>query len=100
MADLDTKFRRLDRVRGPNLWPDIETREPRPMPDGGAGHRVAAAAVALALAAGGAVLVTRAFFPGDRPVERRGRPREGPPAPLDPVVDGTPPIKWPSSIVY
>jgi hypothetical protein len=100
MADLETRFRGLDRVRGPDLWPDIETREPRPMPEGGTTRRVAAAAVALTLAAGGAVLVARAFLGGDRTVERPVRPAESPPAPVDPVVDVTLPIKWSSSIVY
>jgi hypothetical protein len=100
MADLETRFRGLDRVRGPDLWPDIESREPRPMPEGGTTRRVAAAAVALALAAGGAVLVARAFLGSDRVTERPARPVATPPAPVDPVVDVTLPIKWPSSIVY
>lgn len=100
MPDLETRFRGLGRVRGPDLWPDIESREPRPMTDGGTGRRVAAAAVALILAAGGAVLVARAFLGGDRAVERPVRPAESPPVPVDPVVDVTLPIKWPSSIVY
>ena len=100
MADLETKFRRLESVRGPDLWPDIETREPRPLPEAGAGRRLAAGAVALVLAAAGAVLVARAFLGDDRSVERPVRPAESPPAPVDPVVDVTLPIKWPSSIVY
>jgi DNA-binding beta-propeller fold protein YncE len=100
MPDLETRFRGLGRVRGPDLWPDIETRRPRPMPEGGTGRRLAVAAVALALAAGGAVLVARAFLGGDRPVERPVRPAESPPPPVDPVVDVTLPIEWPSSIVY
>lgn len=100
MADLDTRFRRLDRVPGPDLWDEIESRRPRPTPPDGAGRRLTAAVVALALAAGGAVLVTRAFFGGDRAVERRVRPAQTPLAPVDPVVDVTLPIKWPSSIVY
>jgi hypothetical protein len=100
MPDLETRFRRLDGVRGPDLWPDIETRRPRPMPESSTARRFAAAAVALALAAGGAVLATRAFLGGDRAVERPVRPALSPPAPVDPVVDVTLPIKWPSSIVY
>jgi streptogramin lyase len=100
MPDLETRFRGLHRVRGPDLWPDIETRQPRPMPETAPTRRVAAAAVALALAAGGAVLVARAFLGGDRPVERPFRLAQSPPAPVDPVVDVTLPIKWPSSIVY
>jgi DNA-binding beta-propeller fold protein YncE len=100
MPDLETRFRGLHRVRGPDLWPDIETRQPRPMPETAPTRRVAAAAVALALAAGGAVLVARAFLGSDRPDERPARPAATPPAPIDPVVDVTLPIKWPSSIVY
>jgi hypothetical protein len=100
MPELETRFRGLDRVRGPDLWPDIETREPRPMPEGSTARRVVAGAVALVLAAGGAVLVARAFLGGDRTVERPVRPAESPPAPVDPVVDVTLPIEWPSSIVY
>jgi hypothetical protein len=100
MADLETRFRGLDRVRGPDLWPDIETRQPRPMPEGGTGRRLAVAAVALALASGGAVLVTRAFIGGERPVERPVQPAQTPPAPVDPVVDVTLPIPFPTSIVY
>jgi hypothetical protein len=100
MPDLETRFGGLHRVRGPDLWPDIETRQPRPTLEGGPTRRVAAAAVALALAAGGAVLVTRAFLGGDRPVERPVHPAETPPAPVDPVVDVTLPIKFPVSIAY
>ncbi|MGH2657248.1 MAG: hypothetical protein ACRDIZ_11225 [Actinomycetota bacterium] len=100
MPDLETRFRGLEGVRAPDLWPDIETREPRPVSEGGTTRRVAAAAVALALAAGGAVLVARAFLGSDRPVERPARPAVTPPAAVDPVVDVTLPIKWPSSIVY
>jgi hypothetical protein len=100
MPDLDTRFRRLEGVRGPDLWPDIETRQPRPMPEGSTARRLAAAAVALLVAAGGAVLVVRAFLGGDQAVERRVRPAESPPAPVDPVVDVTLPIEWPSSVVY
>ncbi|MGH2767099.1 MAG: hypothetical protein ACRDKA_14505, partial [Actinomycetota bacterium] len=51
-------------------------------------------------AAGGAVLAARAFLGGDRAVERPARPAQTPAAPVDPVVDVTLPIKWPSSIVY
>ncbi|HZA26660.1 MAG TPA: hypothetical protein VE915_03295 [Actinomycetota bacterium] len=100
MADLETKFRRLESVRGPDLWPDIETRERRPLPEGGAGRRLAAGAVALVLAAAGAVLVARAFLGDDRSVERPVRPAESPPAPVDPVVDVTLPIRFPVSITY
>lgn len=97
MPDLETRFRGLDRVRGPDLWGDIETREPSPTPDGGRGRRVVVGVVALALAASGAVLVARAFLGQEPPPVQ---PAQTPPAPVDPEVDVTLPIEWPSSIVY
>lgn len=100
MTDLKRKFRSLDRVRGPDLWPDIETREPRSMPEHGRVRKVAVAAVALALAAAGAVLAARAFL-GDVPGRQRpAQPAPSPPAPVELVVDVTLMIRWPSSIVY
>ena len=98
MADLDDRFRRLERMTGPDLWPDIEGRVPRSMPDPGPGRKVAVVAVAMLLAAGGAAVAIRAFAGGEpiRPATRSPTPAP----PVDPVVDVTLPIKWPSSIVY
>ena len=98
MPDLDRRFRGLDRVRGRDLWPDIETREPRLMPDRSPGRRAAVAAVALALAAVGVAVAIRAFV--GRDAVRPGQPAPSPAAPVEPVVDVTLPIEWPSSIVY
>jgi streptogramin lyase len=60
---------------------------------------VAAGVVALALAAGGAVLAVRAFV-GDPRSERPAQPAESPAAPVEPVVDMTLPIRWPTSIAH
>jgi TolB protein len=62
MADLDERFRSLSRTRSPELWSDIETREPRseiaptPWP-----YRALAAAVALAIAVAGIGLAALTF---------------------------------------
>jgi DNA-binding beta-propeller fold protein YncE len=98
MSDLDERFRRLERMTGPDLWPDIEGRVPRSMPDPGPGRKMAVAAVAMLLAAGGAAVAIRAFV--GREAARPARPAAAPAPPVDPVVDVTLPIKWPSSIVY
>ena len=98
MTDLDDRFRRLERMTGPDLWPDIEGRVPRSMPDPGPGRKVAVAAIAMLLAAGGAAVAIRAFAGGE-PI-RPATPSPTPAPPVDPVVDVTLPIKWPSSIVY
>jgi hypothetical protein len=62
MADLDERFRSLSRTRPPELWSDIETREPRsevaPTPWQ---HRALAAAVALAIAVAGFGLAAVTF---------------------------------------
>jgi hypothetical protein len=99
MADLDRRFRSLDRTASPDLWPDIESREPRSQPPT-RGRQVAVAAVALAVAAGGAALAVRAFLGGEPTPRTTAEPAASPAAPVEPVVDVTLPIKWPASIVY
>jgi hypothetical protein len=97
MPEVDTKFRYLSRVPAPDLWPDIERRTPRPEP---VRSRATVIAVALVLAAAGVAVVASAFL-GDEP--RQTRPAQAaatPPAPVEPVVDVTLPIKWPASVVY
>jgi hypothetical protein len=98
MADLDRRFRSLEGLRSPDLWTDIESREPRAMPSPGPGRRIAVAAVALAVAAGGALLAVRAFTCGEP--RSSVEPATDPSGPVEPVVDVTLPIDWPSSIVY
>jgi hypothetical protein len=99
MPDLNTRFRGLDRLSAPDLWPDIERRRPRHPPGGPATHRWLVAAVAILLAAAGIAVAVRAFV-ADRAPQRPAQPVPSPPAPVNPVVDVTLPIRWPSSIVY
>jgi DNA-binding beta-propeller fold protein YncE len=98
MTDLDDRFRRLERMTGPDLWPDIEGRVPRSMPDPGPGRKIVVAAVAMLLAAGGAAVAIRAFVGWE--AAPPARPAATPAPPVDPVVDVTLPIKWPVSLVY
>lgn len=62
MADLDERFRSLSRTGSPDLWSDIETREPRQHPpERTPGSRLAAAVVALIVAIAGSLLAIRTF---------------------------------------
>jgi Tol biopolymer transport system component len=62
MADLDERFRSLARVRPPDLWTEIERREPRePRREPFSQRRWIAVAVALAVAAAGIAVAIRAF---------------------------------------
>jgi glutamine cyclotransferase len=72
MPDLTERFRTLRTRPAPDLWPEIERRQPRTLsPRRGR----AAAAVALLVAAGGLVLVSRAFLgQGPRDTSRRTAP--------------------------
>jgi Tol biopolymer transport system component len=77
MPSLEDHFRALERIRPP-VWPELGDREPRSVvPRPPLGRRLAAAAVALAVTAGGLVFVVRAF--------RTDRP---PPAPASMVGNG------------
>jgi hypothetical protein len=79
---LDERFRSLKTTRAPNLWPDIEHREPRPPRREVPWGRLGTAAVAFAVAAAGIALATRAFL-GDRP-ESTERPAFTPTPPTEP----------------
>jgi len=62
MPDLNTRFRGVERIATPDLWPDIARREPRPpAPEPSLARRAVAATLALALAVAGVALVIRAF---------------------------------------
>ena len=62
MADLDERFRSLSRSGSPDLWRDIETREPRSgIPPTPGVHRALAAAVALVIAIAGIGLAAVTF---------------------------------------
>jgi Tol biopolymer transport system component len=67
MASLDDRFRALERIRPP-VWPELGDREPRSVvPPPPLGRRLVAAALALAVTAGGLILVVRAFRTDPRP---------------------------------
>ena len=53
MADLDERFRSFSRTRSPDLWRDIDQREPGPVRTPSARHRALAIAVAFLVAAAG-----------------------------------------------
>jgi streptogramin lyase len=71
MADLDRLLREADRVRAPDLWPDIRGREPRQLRE----RRAGVVFVALGLAAAGLALAAMAFL-GER--EQRRAPAATP----------------------
>lgn len=77
MTDLDERYRALSRTRGPDLWPDIVSREPRSEDDKASPRRRRALAVAIAVIVFGAGLglLVRAFQPGPG---RIGTPSAGP----------------------
>jgi hypothetical protein len=61
MPDLHERFGSVRRFPPPDLWPEIERRDPRARLDA-PWRRLGIAAVALALAAAGATVATRAFL--------------------------------------
>jgi TolB protein len=77
MADLDARFESLRRARPPDLWPDIERRDPRqPVePPPSPARRAGVAIVALAVAAAAIVFVARAFREAE-PLPGLGTPVE------------------------
>lgn len=79
MRDLAPELRRrLDAIEAPDLWTDIGGREPGPpRGDRSTVSRVGAALLALVLAAGGLVLVSRAFRAEAPPVRPAARVENG-----------------------
>jgi dipeptidyl aminopeptidase/acylaminoacyl peptidase len=65
MTDLDSRLRTADLIDVPDLWPDIERRDPRPSKDvrPTRARRTAIAALALAIAAVAIGFAVRAFQP-------------------------------------
>ncbi len=61
MAELKQRFDSLSRTDAPDLWPDIERREPRSVPPEPRGRRVITAVVALALTVAGLTFAAIAF---------------------------------------
>ena len=64
MTDLEGRFRTLDRLDAPDLWPEVERRRPGTVRLRRRPSRFVAAAVALAVAALGIGLLVRAFSGG------------------------------------
>jgi hypothetical protein len=81
MSDLDRLLYQADRVRAPDLWPDVQRREPTEPPS----HRLVAGLVALAVAASGIAMVATAFLGGER-APRPSVPR------VEPVVSARVPL--------
>ena len=68
MPSVEDHFSALTKLRPPGGWPELGEREPRPLPPPTAlGQRLAVAALALAVAAGGLVFAVRAFRADQRP---------------------------------
>ena len=68
MTDLDERFRSLSRTRSPDLWSEIEAREPSRSPlQPSLARRAAAAAVALVLAGVGLGLAALSFGSSTEP---------------------------------
>lgn len=70
MANLDERFRSFSRTKTPDLWQDIEGRDPRAMPAPPARKRVLAVAVGVLTAAFGWGVVVLAFGGSTAPVAR------------------------------
>jgi Tol biopolymer transport system component len=68
MSDLEERFRALGRVGSPDLWTEIEVREPGPTPPGpSASRRWLAGSVAFAVAIAGLTFAAFVFRSGDQP---------------------------------
>jgi WD40 repeat protein len=66
MADLQERFRSLSRAHAPDLWSDIERREPRELRDPSASRRAVAVVVAFVVAVAG-IGVAALTFGGSEP---------------------------------
>jgi Tol biopolymer transport system component len=67
MTDLDHRFEALSRARPPELWGDIEGREPRPLPSPPTRRRALAVLVAFAVAAAGLGVAALTFGGSEYP---------------------------------
>jgi Tol biopolymer transport system component len=79
MRDLAPELRRgLDAIEAPDLWPDIGGREPGQSNDGPSPlSHIGAVVLALVVAAGGLVLISRAFRTEPAPVRPAARVENG-----------------------
>jgi Tol biopolymer transport system component len=67
MTDLDDRFEALSRAHPPELWRDIEGREPRPFPSSPTRRRATAIVVALAVAVAGLGVAALTFGGSEHP---------------------------------
>ena len=67
MPDLGERFASLSRTLGPNLWTDIEAREPRPALEPPPARRVVVVIAALAVAIAGIALAAVTFGGSEKP---------------------------------
>ena len=93
MPDLEDRFRKLDAVRAPDLWPDISTREPgRPEPRRPQGQAVAILAAFAVLVASIAWLAVslagHGSAPGPGGTSGAVSPSSEPPSPVPASVTG------------
>jgi hypothetical protein len=93
MPDLEDRFRKLDAVRAPDLWPDITTREPgRPEPRRPRGQAVAILAAFAVLVGAVAWLAVSLAGSGHRPgpggTTGAVSPSSVPPSPVPASVTG------------
>jgi hypothetical protein len=95
MTDLDERFRALDRLSPPDLWTDIERREPRAMPGPPGVRRALAVAAALVVAAAGVTVAALAFLGGE---PRSLKPGESELPAVRTTVDASVRVRWPGSI--
>ncbi len=65
MSDLKERFRTLDRIPAPDLWTNIERREPADLSLGPSWGRIGVATLALVMAAAGVFVAVRAFVVGN-----------------------------------
>jgi len=66
--DLGERFREADQISTPDLWEEIERREPRATRPGPGRHRAVTVFVALVVAVAGVAFAVIAFRPGQSPV--------------------------------
>jgi Tol biopolymer transport system component len=71
MTDLEQRFRTLDRLDAPDLWPQAKRRSPGTRPGPRQRHRLAAAVLAFTVAAAGVGFAIWAFEGGSQPPEPR-----------------------------
>jgi Tol biopolymer transport system component len=78
MTDLGERFEALGRTRSPDLWREVEGREPRSLPSPPTPRRAIAIVVAFSMAAAGLGLAALTFGDSEQPATRRSGALPGP----------------------